>query len=89
MIDRLLSLLCILNSFQQGSIMLSAGNYSLEIHTKKPPVKVWLSLKDGGDMPVCNGDVDKFSYTLTNKGFILYTDVVSDTVELEWLAEFN
>ena len=89
MVKNITDVLNIFDSFQQGSVVLQAGNHGVEVITRKTPVDIWVSLKNSGDMPVCNGDIDKISYRLTKDGFILYADVVSEVIQVEWYAEFN
>jgi hypothetical protein len=78
----------IVNSFQEGSIFLNAGNHAIEIKTKHKPEEVWVSIRDAGFMQVCQGDLDKVGYTVSDGGFILYADVVSDSVIIDWNVLF-
>jgi hypothetical protein len=75
-------------SFQEGSVILNHGEHSLEVVTRKAPTDVWLSLKDAEGFPVCHGNINKVSYTINDRGFVLYVDVSTDMVRINWFAEF-
>lgn len=83
------NILHVIDSVQQGSIILQSGNHVVEVRTRREPVSIALSLTESYGMPVCNGDVDKIGYTILPNGFIIYADIVSDTVQIEWNALFN
>lgn len=78
----------IFDSFQEGSAVFQTGQNVLQIMTRREPKSVWLSLVSTGEMAVCQGGLDQFSYTMTPNGFILYADVVSESAQLNWVAYF-
>jgi hypothetical protein len=79
----------ILDSYQQGSVILQAGKNVIEISTRKPPAEVWVSIKNSGGIPVCQGNLDKISYTISDVGFILYAEVISDVLEIQYNVFFD
>jgi hypothetical protein len=96
--DRILSalnsvgnILSIFDSFQEGTVTLQAsgGTEVVEIKTRKPPVELWISIGPTAGIPVCQGNIDKFSYSLTTDGFILYANISSNTAQLNWHAIFE
>jgi hypothetical protein len=97
LLDRILSTLTsvssiinVFDSFQEGTITLQAseGTEAIEVITRKAPSEVWVCLNNAG-VPVCHGDIDKFSYSITPTGFILYADIKSNTVQVAWHAIFD
>lgn len=95
-LDKILSFLSnvndvirVFNTFQEGSLILQSGKNVIEIPNRKSPSEVWISIKNGSNIPVCNGDLDKISYTISDNGFILYADVVSDVVQIDWHVFFE
>lgn len=79
-------LLEFLRKFDEGRIFLPFGTHVHKIHTKSQPFGLWFSEVNSGDVPVCQGSINMYGFTLTDDGFILYANVMSDTVELEWQA---
>ena len=79
-------LLEFLNKFDEGKIFLPYGSHVYKIHTKGNPCGVWFGEVNTGQIPVCQGGVNMYGFTLDDDGFILYAEVQSDTVELDWQA---
>lgn len=76
-----------MNSFENGSLGLLHGEYSLEIETRFKPKSVWTSESDCGSMQVCQGGGNLFGVTILETGFILHAVVKTDftTVKYEIL----
>ena len=53
----------------------------------KQPIRVWVSLEEGGALPVCGGDLDKSSTEITDDGFILHLDIKSTERLVKWYVE--
>lgn len=79
----------VLDSIQEGIIFSVAGQNVIEVETRRQPIEVSVSIKDNGSMPVCQGGLDEVAVTLTDYGFIIYINAVSDIVELNWTAYFE
>ncbi len=79
----------VVDSIQEGSVIVQPGQSVIEIKTRRQPTEVWISFPESDSMPVCNGDLDKVSYSITYNGFILYADAVSDTLQIDWSAIFD
>lgn len=75
--------------FDEGKIFLSSGLHAHKITTKGTPTNVWIGETNAGDIPVCGGDINMYGTTLTEDGFILYADIGSDSVELDWQASLE
>lgn len=88
-LNRYHSIFNVIESIQEGSIILPAGTHAVEIKTRKEPVDVVISLADNDGMSVCNGDIDRIGYSILTDGFVLYADVVSDTLQVKWHALFK
>lgn len=67
-------------------VNLNRGQHTLSISTESQPAKVWVRFIDGGDIPVCQGDVDRVGVTIVPDGFILNANIQSDSKSIEWLA---
>lgn len=79
-------LLEFLNKFDEGKIFLPVGSHVHKIHTKSRPVSLWFNESVPGHLPVCQGGINMYGFTLADDGFVLYADVKSDSVEIEWQA---
>lgn len=75
-----------LNRFDEGKIFLPYGIHVHKITTKSKPESVWFGEVNTTGIPVCQGSVNLYGFTLVDDGFILYADISSDTAELEWQA---
>ena len=81
----------------EGELTVGSGIHEIAIKTykkkekKKPktsqPSRVWVSLEEGGALPVCGGDLDKASTEITEDGFILYLDIKSTERLVKWYVE--
>lgn len=94
-LDRILSvikntnnILDVFDSIQEGSIIFHSGNDVVEVKTRKPPTELLISIDSDG-MQVCNGDLDTVSYSLTADGFVLYANVTSNRLVINWYALFE
>jgi hypothetical protein len=72
-------------TFDEGQLFLPAGDYAVKIKTRGTPTQIWVT-EQGGDVPVCGGDVNRYGVTLDSDGFVLYATVVSDTAIVDWQA---
>jgi hypothetical protein len=94
MMDRIFQLfdnahdtLKIFESFQGGTVSLPSGTHEIEVPTRKEPLEIWLST-NSGNQPVCHGNINKISYSITSRGFILYAEVNTDVLQINWSAIF-
>jgi hypothetical protein len=87
-INHAAGILAVQNMVQEGSVVVQAGEHAVEVTTVKDPVEVHLTWIGQGNMAVCQGGLDYFSYTIVPSGFILYVNSVSDYVQVGWTAKF-
>ena len=88
-IDRVLAILKLLDTYEEGQVLLPTGQHEIEIFTRKDPVEVWIKSNGVGDLNVCQGDIDSFNAQPILGGFILYANVKSESLSLSWRAEFD
>lgn len=80
------NLLNIIEGVEQGSVILQNDSHAIHVQTRRAPDEVWLQLANSESIPVCQGNLDKVSYTVVADGFILYADVASEVLSVNWLA---
>ena len=51
------------------------------------PERVWVSLEEGGAIPVCGGGVDTASTEITSDGFVLHLNIQSTERTVKWYVE--
>lgn len=83
------NILEVLQSFQEGSIVLPYGQSEVVVLTRKTPIEVCVGFTDDGNMPVCQGDINKVGYTIIPDGFIVYGDISSNSAQLEYHVFFS
>jgi len=73
---------------EKGRLVVS-GVQEIDIKTKsgKQPKRVWISLEEGGALPVCGGGMDKIGAEITENGFVMYVDIQSTERSVKWYAE--
>jgi hypothetical protein len=77
-------LLAFLQKFDEGNIFLPAGSHVHKIHTKGTPLTLLFGETNTGNIPVCQGNINMYGFTLESDGFLIYAEVKSDSVELQW-----
>jgi len=51
------------------------------------PLRVWICMEDTGEIPVCMGDLDKVSTSITEDGFIAHLEIHSTERLIKWYVE--
>ncbi len=74
------------SSFQSGFTPLPVGKSEVEVFTNSMPTQVWLSKYDNGSLSVCHAQQSLFDYEITETGFVIYADVNTDGLILEWFV---
>lgn len=84
----------------EGEFTVGQGIHEIKIKTKtkelqaqsaeesgEEPVRVWVCLEDTGEIPVCMGDLDKVSTSITDDGFVVHLEIHSTERMVKWYAE--
>lgn len=83
----------------KGEFTIGAGVHEIVIKTENKttepckglpenkPIRVWVSLEQSGELPVCGGNVDKAGTEITNDGFVLHLNISSTERLVKWYAE--
>jgi hypothetical protein len=82
-------LIDIFKRFDEGQAFLPSGTHAHKIFTRGKPKQVWLSERDVQGIQVCGGNVNLYGITLDDDGFVLYAEVSSDSVSVEWQASLE
>lgn len=71
-----------------GTVVVSHGCNSVfvPIHHRKIK-KVWLSINDV-NRSVCCGDISKATAEIVPDGFVIYADVKSNVLVIDWMVQF-
>lgn len=75
--------------YQEQTIELNHGQHEIQIDTDFTPDRVWFSIDDSGNLPVCLGNVDKVGCCVIDEGFVLYADVASTSCKIRWFASLS
>ena len=76
------------SSFREGVITLPNGESEVLVMTDRDPKEVWLRVQETGNLAVCAAGVDKFGYEIIPGGFVIFADVQSENVILDWFVWF-
>jgi hypothetical protein len=79
-------LITFFKTFDEGQAFLPSGTHAHKILTRGKPKQVWVSELSSEGVPVCGGNVNYYGVTLLDDGFVLYAEVASDSVNVEWQA---
>lgn len=72
-----------------GQVILTSGNYCIPINICNKPKEVILEVIEPEDgCQVCGHKPTEVGYALINTGFILFVEVKSNYVTIEWTAKF-
>jgi hypothetical protein len=80
------SLLEYFNQIETGRVILGPGEYHWHIRTKSQPSVIWLTAVPDSSIPVCQGDVNSYSASPVEDGFILHAYITTDREEILWQA---
>lgn len=87
--EKIFAFLDVFKSFQEGSVSLPYGQSEFIVKTRETPREVWVSFADNGVMPVCMGDVNTVGYTIHQDGFVLYSNITSDSAQINYCVIFD
>lgn len=77
------------NWFYGGEIVLTYGDYAIEIRTKQPIKRVWISTSIAEDAtPVCCGNVSIAGSRVRNGYVEISAEVRTENVKLNYWLEF-
>lgn len=73
---------------EEGGINLSYGKSEIFIPTTQQPKRVWTCLEDFEGIQCCLGQVNKITTYCTVDGFVLISEITSESAYVKWIVEF-
>lgn len=73
---------------EKGEIHLTSGMHQVLIPTSVSPARVWVCIEDAGAVQTCLGQIDRVNTAIVPEGFILNAEIHSESVEIQWVADF-
>jgi len=77
-----------LASYREGILPLESGESEIEVLLGRTPKEVWVRKCNVEGMNVCGADHDWLDFEITNNGFIIFSDVKSESIVIEWFVWF-
>ena len=71
-----------------GEIVLWFGCHEVEIKVPGKPCKVCFDIEDDGTC-VCQGSVNKIGIVVGHCGFVIHTDIKTNTCSVKWTCEYQ
>jgi len=71
-----------------GEIIMGFGCHEIEIKIPGKPCKVCFDIEDDGTC-VCQGSVNKIGIVVGHCGFVIHTDIKTNTCSVKWTCEYQ